>query len=113
MNFGEDVLGGSFRAHHGNWHADSTRGIIVAGAEQHPVLRGVDDIWGPSDVYRTYAKDASLPEACTPLLVGQPLVGRSYDDEPNTGKGSAADRVDEDLDRQRRQDGACLPYDDG
>ena len=86
VKFGEDVLGGSFRAHHGNWHADSTRGIIVDGAQDHPVLRGVEDVWGPSDVYRTYAKDASLPAACTPLLLGQPLLGRSHDDEPNTAK---------------------------
>jgi hypothetical protein len=26
INFGEDVLGGSFRGHHGRWHQDSTRG---------------------------------------------------------------------------------------
>jgi len=86
VRFGEDVLGGSFREHHGNWHADSTRGVVLPAARAHPILRGVEDIWGPSDVYRTYAKDASLPEACTPLLLGQPLLGRSHDDEPNPAK---------------------------
>ncbi|MCK5634946.1 MAG: hypothetical protein KAI06_07655, partial [Anaerolineales bacterium] len=29
VRFGDDVLGGAFRGHHGNWHADSTRGILV------------------------------------------------------------------------------------
>ena len=29
VRFGEDVLGGAFLNHHGNWHADSTRGLIV------------------------------------------------------------------------------------
>ncbi len=86
VNFGEDVLGGAFREHHGNWHADSTRGIIAPGAETHPVLRGVKDVWGPSDVYRTFAKDAALPESCTPLLLGQPLLGRAHDDAPNPKK---------------------------
>ena len=86
VNFGEDVLGGSFREHHGNWHADSTRGSVVEGAEGHPVLRGVDDVWGPSDVYRTYPKDGALPASCTALLMGQPLLGRSPGDEPNPAK---------------------------
>ena len=30
VRFGDDVLGGAFRSHHGNWHADSTRGIVIA-----------------------------------------------------------------------------------
>jgi hypothetical protein len=30
VNWGNDVLGGTFMGHHGNWHADSTRGVIVA-----------------------------------------------------------------------------------
>ena len=49
VRFGDDVLGGAFRGHHGNWHADSTRGILVEAARDHPILRGVKDIWGPSE----------------------------------------------------------------
>ncbi|MGI9240523.1 MAG: ThuA domain-containing protein [Verrucomicrobiales bacterium] len=86
VNFGDDVLGGSFRGHHGNWHADSTRGSIVEGAEDHPILTGVDDVWGPSDVYRTYPEGKSLPDGCVPLLMGQPLLGRSPEDKPNPKK---------------------------
>ncbi len=86
VRFGEDVLGGSFRGHHGNWHADSTRGIIVAENREHPILRGVQEIWGPSDVYRTYKEGEGLPEECTPLVLGQPLVGRQPDDDVNTNK---------------------------
>ena len=48
--------------------------------KEHPILRGVDDIWGPSDVYRTYPKDKSLPEGCQALVYGQPLLGRKHDD---------------------------------
>lgn len=83
VNFGEDVLGGSFRSHHGRWHADSTRGSLVEEHRDHPVLRGVRDVWGPSDVYRTYPEGGQLPAGCTPLVMGQPLTGRKPDDPPN------------------------------
>ncbi len=86
VRFGDDVLGGSFRGHHGNWHADSTRGLLVEEMKDHPVLQGVDDIWGPSDVYRTYPKGGSLPEQCRALVFGQPLLGRNRDDGVNQEK---------------------------
>ncbi len=83
VRWGEDVLGGSFLGHHGRWQADSTRGILVAEQRQHPVLRGVSDIWGDSDVYRTYKQGTALPADCTALVWGQPLMGRKHDDAPN------------------------------
>ncbi len=86
VKFGDDVLGGAFRGHHGNWHRDSTRGIVVPEQKDHPILRGVTDVWGPSDVYRTYPKDGQLPGACTALMFGQPLTGRDHDDPPNKKK---------------------------
>ena len=86
VRFGDDILGGAFRGHHGNWHADSTRGIVIEDAKDHPVLIGVEDVWGPSDVYRTYPEGKGLPEGCTPLLMGQPLLGRKPDDKPNPKK---------------------------
>jgi hypothetical protein len=86
VNFGNDVLGGSFRGHHGRWHADSTRGTIVKELKDHPLVAGVKDIWGPSDVYRTYKEGGSLPEGCTALVWGQPLMGRNHDDAPNPKK---------------------------
>jgi hypothetical protein len=83
VKWGEDILGGSFRGHHGRYHADSTRGLIVESQKDHPILRGVEDIWGNSDVYRTYKEGGSLPSGCTALVWGQPLMGRKYDDLPN------------------------------
>ena len=83
IDFGEAVLGGSFRNHHGRWQQDSTRGIIVEKNKSHPVLLGVKDIWGTSDVYRTYKEGAGLPEGCLPLVDGQPLMGRNRDDAIN------------------------------
>jgi hypothetical protein len=69
--------------HHGNWHQDSTRGNIVPELKDHPILIGVSDIWGNSDVYRTYKEGTSLPAGCTALVWGQPLMGRKPDDAPN------------------------------
>jgi hypothetical protein len=86
VRFGEDVLGGTFLDHHGKWHADSTRGIVVEAQRNNPILIGVDDIWGPSDVYRTYPEGGCLPAGCTALVYGQPLLGRSHDDAPNPEK---------------------------
>jgi hypothetical protein len=83
VRWGEDVLGGAFMGHHGRWQADSTRGILVEEQKQHPILAGVSDIWGNSDVYRTYKEGASLPAGCTALVWGQPLMGRKPDDPPN------------------------------
>ncbi len=80
------VLGGSFMGHHGNWHRDSTRGDIVPEMKDHPILQGVDDIWGPSDVYRTYKKGTSLPAGCTALVYGQPLIGREHGGKSNPEK---------------------------
>ena len=83
VRWGEDVLGGSFMGHHGRWQADSTRGTIVPEQKDHPILIGVSDIWGNSDVYRTYKEGTSLPTNCTALVWGQPLMGRKPDDAPN------------------------------
>ncbi len=83
VDFGEDILGGAFRNHHGHWQADSTRGVIVEKNKDHAVLKGVTDVWGPSDVYRTYKEGGSLPADCTALLDGQPLKGRKPGDAVN------------------------------
>tara|TARA_Y100001934_G_scaffold281612_1_gene391931 strand:- start:4156 stop:5211 length:1056 start_codon:yes stop_codon:yes gene_type:complete len=85
VHFGQ-LLGGTFRGHHGNWHRDSTRGDIVEAMKDHPILRGVKDIWGPSDVYRTYKEGESLPKDCTALVYGQPLIGREYGGKSNPKK---------------------------
>jgi hypothetical protein len=84
VRWGEDVLGGTFLNHHGRWQADSTRGSLDPAQTQHPILTGVDDLWGDSDVYRTYKAGTRLPEGCTALVWGQPLMGRRPDDPPNS-----------------------------
>ena len=85
VNIGQ-ILGGSFMKHHGNWHQDSTRGDLVEKMKTHPILTGVKDVWGPSDVYRTFKEGESLPEGCTALVYGQPLIGRKQGGETNPKK---------------------------
>jgi len=81
-----DLLGGTFLEHHGNWHRDSTRGDLVDSMKSHSILTGVSDIWGPSDVYRTYKEEESLPKDCTALVYGQPLIGRKQHGPSNPEK---------------------------
>lgn len=81
-----DILGGTFLSHHGNWSADSTRGDIIPEQKDHPILTGVKDIWGLTDVYRTYKEGEDLPAGCTALVMGQPLIGREQGGKDNPEK---------------------------
>lgn len=81
-----ELLGGTFIGHHGGWHRESTRGIVVDENSSHPILTGVSDIWGTSDVYRCHNETHPFPEDCLALVLGQPLVDLSPDSEPNTDK---------------------------
>jgi hypothetical protein len=72
--------------HHGEWQADSTRGDIVPEMKAHPIVTGVKDIWGLTDVYRTFPVGGSLPEGCTALVYGQPLIGREQGGANNPEK---------------------------
>ena len=69
--FGRRVLGETWVAHHGAHGAESTRGVIPVAARRHPVLRGVEDVWGPSDVYAL----RDLPLDVTVLLEGSVRAG--------------------------------------
>ena len=81
-----ELLGGTFRGHHGGWHREATRGLIVRDNALHPILTGVKDVWGPSDVYRCHNEKFPLGDDCTALLLGQPMLSLSRDAGPNTAK---------------------------
>ncbi|MGO1520128.1 MAG: ThuA domain-containing protein [Sphingobacterium sp.] len=71
--FGRFVLGETWIDHHGDHGTEGTR-VLLDGpqaAAEHPILRGVRDIWVPSDVYgiRNTLQDATV------LLYGQPTAG--------------------------------------
>lgn len=81
-----EFLGGTFMGHHGGWHRESTRGIIVDENSSHPILTGVDDIWGTSDVYRCHNERFPFPDDCTALVLGQPLKTLEPDAPVNESK---------------------------
>jgi len=66
--FGGQVLGETWVSHHGHHGKESTRGVVVA---DHPIVRGVEDIWGPTDVYGI----RELPDDATVLVEGAVLAG--------------------------------------
>lgn len=81
--FGRQVLGETWVSHHGHHKFQSTRGVIVPGKKDHPIVRGCEDIWGPTDVYTV-----KLPmcDTCEPLVLGQVLTGMKPTDKPVVGE---------------------------
>ncbi len=73
--FGRQILGETWVNHHGEHGRQSTRGVPAAEHAEHPILRGVDDVWGPTDVYGI----RDLPEDATVVLHGQVLAGMEPD----------------------------------
>jgi type 1 glutamine amidotransferase len=82
--FGRQVLGETWINHHGRHKIQSTRGIVVAGQENHPILRGIKsgDIWVPTDVYSVRQP---LPDV-QPLLLGAVLESMDPTSAPVAGK---------------------------
>ena len=76
--FGRLVLGETWISHHGHHGHESTRGLINPDHADHPILRGVRDVWGPTDVY-TVGQLTGCPEI---LLEGQVLTGMDPSDAP-------------------------------
>jgi len=56
--------------------------VPAKGMENHPIVKGCEDIWGPSDVYTI----TTLTGDSKPLIMGQVLVGMNPDDEVNKKK---------------------------
>ena len=75
--FGRKILGETWVSHWGSHKKEATKGIIEPGAETNPLLRGVVDVFGDTDVYEAYPPaDAKI------LLRGQVLKGMKPTDEP-------------------------------
>ncbi|MCH2153221.1 MAG: ThuA domain-containing protein [Phycisphaerales bacterium] len=80
--FGGAILGETWVNHHGHHGGQATRGVIEPANAKHPVLHGVEDVFGPTDVYGI----RSLPDDSVILLRGAVLDGMDADDEPVAGK---------------------------
>ena len=64
--FGLQILGEKWVAHHGGHKREGCRGVIEKANANHPMLRGVTDVFAPSDVYTV----ANLTDDATILLRG-------------------------------------------
>jgi type 1 glutamine amidotransferase len=82
--FGRQVLGETWVAHHGKHKVQSTRGIVAAGQERNPILRGIASgtIWAPTDVYKVRLP---LPEGISTLVLGQVVEGMKESDAAAEG----------------------------
>ncbi len=75
--WGRRVLGETWVTHWGKHKHEATRAVIEPGAESHPLLRGVGEIFGDSDVY-----EAHPPADVTVLMRGVVLSGMTPDSAP-------------------------------
>ena len=73
--FGRQVLGETWISHWGNHKFEATRGLIAGEAKTHPVLRGVSELFGTSDVY-----EAAPPSDAQILVRGAVLAGMNRTD---------------------------------
>lgn len=80
--YGREVLGETWIRHYGVHNKESTRGLIAPGMEKHPILAGVKDIWGESDVYAI----TTLSGDSKPLVLGQVLTGMDPESAPHPTK---------------------------
>ena len=49
--WGQAVLGDTWISHHGHHKHEATRGVVNPAHAKHPILNGVKDVFGPTDVY--------------------------------------------------------------
>ena len=68
--FGKRVLGETWVTHWGKHKVEATRGAIEPSQRRNPLLRGVSDIFGETDVYEAYP-----PADATILVRGVVLQG--------------------------------------
>jgi len=80
--YGRLVFGETWISHYGNHQRESTRGLLVKGMGNESIVKGIDDIWGESDVYGL----TTLAGDCKLLVMGQVLSGMNPDDKPNPDK---------------------------
>ena len=73
LGFGHQVLGQTWVGHYGRNHQQSTRITIIDDKKNHPILRGVKDIWVQAGGYVGKPTDGEI------LTMAQPLNGMRQD----------------------------------
>ncbi len=73
LGFGHQVLGQTWVGHYGRNHQQSTRITVVEGKQNHPILRGVKNVWVQAGGYVGKPTDGEI------LTLAQPLNGMTPD----------------------------------
>ncbi len=81
--FGGLTVGETWTYHHGNHGKEATRGLIEGRHRDHPIMKGVHDVFGPSDVYGV---NADFPSDAVVLMQGMTLTGMNPTDPPQLQK---------------------------
>jgi putative membrane-bound dehydrogenase-like protein len=80
LGFGHQVLGQTWVGHYGKNHTQSTRISIIEDRHEHPILRGVKDIWVQAGGYVGKPTDGEI------LTMAQPLNGMTPDSPADATK---------------------------
>lgn len=80
--WGQAVLGDTWISHHGHHKKEATRGVVEEKNAKHPILTGVDDVFGLTDVYGII----HLRDDDEILMRGSVLTGMKPSDPPVEGK---------------------------
>ncbi|MCA9062418.1 MAG: ThuA domain-containing protein [Planctomycetaceae bacterium] len=80
LGFGHQVLGQTWVGHYGRNHQQSTRISVVDGKQDHPILRGVKDIWVQAGGYVGKPIDGNI------LTMAQPLNGMTPESPADASK---------------------------
>jgi hypothetical protein len=80
--FGKKVLGETWVSHHGHHGVEGTRGLNNGILDKHPILNGVKDVWGYTDVYTV----GDLGAGTQILQYGQSTLGMSAAALPHYNK---------------------------
>jgi hypothetical protein len=91
--FGDRVLGETWISHWGKHKVEGTRGAIEPTERQNPLLRGVTEIFGDTDVYEAY------PPADAAILVRGIVVQTLSPDSPPAAyrKARSTDKQEQDV----------------
>lgn len=91
--FGKRVLGETWLTHWGKHKSEATRGAIEPSQRGNPLLRGVDQLFGDTDVYEAYP-----PADATILVRGIVLAGMTPESAPASyRKPRATDKQEQDV----------------
>ncbi len=84
LEFDKKILGGNYDGHHGNEWTQTAQ--VVEGAEEHPIMQGVDRIVSPYSLYETspIADDCNLLMSST--IPNQPPEPAAWTREVNGGR---------------------------